>query len=145
MILAEWQKVPEVFDRIWDITAASFDGVELPPRHLLMTNLEEGTIFVNAHEIDCYALLGFKFGVYYIWAIATDPTARGQGFASQLLDEIAAHALAIGEDRIGLATNSDNPAQKLYFDKGYRVTKVLRDFYGPGVHGLFMERNTKTS
>jgi ribosomal protein S18 acetylase RimI-like enzyme len=140
MILAEWQKVPEVFDRIWEITDVSFDGVEKPPRGLLADTVRNGTVFVNAHEVDCYALLVQKYGVYYIWAIATDPAARGQGFASQILDEIAAHATATGEHRIGLATNVNNPAQKLYFDKGYRVTKHLRDFYGPGVHGLFMER-----
>jgi ribosomal protein S18 acetylase RimI-like enzyme len=106
--------------------------------------LKDGTIFVNAGEIDCYALVNFKFGILYIWAIATDPTARGQGFANQVLDEIARHALAIRESRIGLATNVNNPAQKLYFDKGYRVTKHLRDFYGRGDHGLFMERNMET-
>lgn len=140
MILADWQKVPEVLNRIWEITDMSFNGDEKPPRSILEYNLLHGTVFVNAPEIDCFALLTEKFGGPYLWAIATDPTARGQGFASELLDEIARHVSEQGEAFIGLATKVDNSAQKLYFDKGYRVTKVLSGFYGPGQHGLFMRK-----
>lgn len=140
MILADWQKVPEVLNRIWEISNMAFNENEKPPRGILGYELLHGTVFVNAPEIDCFALLTEKYGGPYLWAIATDPTARGQGFASALLDEIAGHVSGKRETFIGLATNVNNPAQRLYFDKGYRVTKVLSGFYGPGRHGLFMRK-----
>jgi ribosomal protein S18 acetylase RimI-like enzyme len=40
---------------------------------------------------------------------------------------------------ITLHVHEDNPAQKLYFDYGFRVKRIERDYYNPK-NGLFMVR-----
>jgi hypothetical protein len=35
----------------------------------------------------------------------------------------------------------ENPSQKLYFDLGYRVSKFEPNLYGPGKHGLRMDKS----
>jgi ribosomal protein S18 acetylase RimI-like enzyme len=141
MRLADWQKTDTVFDRIWDITKASFSGIELPPQSILHYEFGRGQVFVNDPVIDCYSILSEKFGEPYIWAIATDPAERGRGLAGKVLDEIEDYVRELkNATGIGLTTNTNNPAQKLYFDKGYRVLKHLPGYYGPGESGLFMRR-----
>jgi ribosomal protein S18 acetylase RimI-like enzyme len=150
MRLEDNEKTGLIFERIWDITKASFDGVELPPRSILEHEYGQGTVFitkatwppVDAGKIVSYALLREKYGEPYLWAIATDPEWRGKGLAGGLLREVENFVKYILKDAagIGLATNVNNPAQKLYFDHGYRVIKHLPGYYGQGNNGLFMRR-----
>lgn len=73
----------------------------------------------------------------YIVGLAVVPEHRGKGIAHKLM------AMAEHETdgaRMTLHVWSGNPAQKLYFDLGYRTIKVERDFYAPGLHALFMEK-----
>jgi ribosomal protein S18 acetylase RimI-like enzyme len=37
-----------------------------------------------------------------------------------------------------LQTRADNPAQKLYFDLGFRVSGFQKHLYGDGKHGVEM-------
>jgi ribosomal protein S18 acetylase RimI-like enzyme len=131
------------FESILRIHDASFSGSERAPRDLLQNIVDTGEVFVRLSgdgEYRCFALLTEKFGEPYIWAIATDPLYRGKGLASSLLDEIAEYVQRNHLHGIGLTTQCDNPAQKLYFDKGYRVRRVLSGYYGLGSDGLFMRR-----
>jgi ribosomal protein S18 acetylase RimI-like enzyme len=146
MRLERIEKTQAVFDRIWEITEASFTGVELPPKGVLETEFgyAVNSVFTDSRRaswIQSYALLSEKFGEAYIWSIATAPTSRGCGFASHLLDEIEDYArTTLHQTGIGLSTNVNNPAQKLYFDHGYRVERFMPGYYGKLENGLFMRR-----
>lgn len=140
-------KTDEMFDQIFDITKASFDDIECPPAFFLKQEFNRGTIFVMtepppSQTIIAYAILGEKNGEPYIWSIATREKYRGRGCAGLLLDEIENFVKYILKDAtgIGLMTNVNNPAQKLYFDKGYRILKHQPNYYGSGINGLYMRR-----
>jgi len=64
----------------------------------------------------------------WIWAVCTTPYFRGRGIASLLIDEIE-QFYRDKYDRINLYVSVDNPAQKLYFDLGYRIVGVEKDIY----------------
>lgn len=79
-------------------------------------------------------------GSPYIWSIATDPAYRGKGLATALIKEFEKHYLAQGYERSWLNVKVTNPAQKLYFDLGYRVSSFEPNLYGPHDHGLVMRK-----
>lgn len=142
MRLQEIKKTDALFDRIDEITKLSFAGVEIPPRDILRYEFGRGDVFVAGSDIgtvDSYAILIRKYGGPYLWSIATDPRWRGNGLASQLLNEIEEVSRDAGEFEVSLMTHVDNPAQKLYFDHGYRVLKHIPKYYVTG-DGLFMRR-----
>jgi len=66
----------------------------------------------------------------WIWDIYTKPWHRNRGVGSALLNEIEKHYK--GYKRICLYVAPDNPAQKLYFDLGYRVIEVVDHVYETG-------------
>jgi ribosomal protein S18 acetylase RimI-like enzyme len=126
------------FERIRSITNDSFFGVERPPEGNLryVYNESIGLYLNDARYVEAYALVTLEVGLPYIWSIATDPKFRLCGHAKALLKEIIAdHA----DETIELTVNVDNPAQKLYFDHGFRVVAVMRRYYGE-MTGLRMRR-----
>jgi ribosomal protein S18 acetylase RimI-like enzyme len=85
------------------------------------------------------ALVGkTKFSLPYIHSIAVEPSYRRQRWASKLVNEFELHFSRKGKGNYWLQVRHDNPAQKLYFDLGYRVESVDENFYGPELHGLCM-------
>lgn len=79
-------------------------------------------------------------GTPYIWSIATDPAYRGKGLATALINEFEKYYLAQGYERSWLHVRIENPAQKLYFDLGYRIASFEPNLYGPHEHGLTMRK-----
>lgn len=79
-------------------------------------------------------------GQPYIWSVATLPSHRGRGLAASLIKEFETYYAAQGYPRAWLHVRDDNPAQKLYFDLGYRVRSVVNNIYGPNEHGLVMRK-----
>lgn len=79
-------------------------------------------------------------GSPYIWSVATDPAYRGKGLATTLIKEFEKHYIAQGHGRAWLHTRVDNPAQKLYFDIGYRIASFEPNLYAPHIHGLIMRK-----
>jgi ribosomal protein S18 acetylase RimI-like enzyme len=79
-------------------------------------------------------------GTPYIWSVATDPAYRGKGLATALIKEFEKYYIAQDYGRAWLHTRVDNPAQKLYFDLGYRVASLEPNLYAPHIHGLIMRK-----
>lgn len=130
------------FDQILKISDESFEGQQRPPLGILRSHFEADDVFVwhDAETIYAFAIVTERFGAPYIWTIAVDLSVRGHGFGTALLREIEAHYRGAGRGSIGLTCKTDNPAQKLYFDCGYRVERVAQKYYGPEGDGLFMRR-----
>lgn len=78
-------------------------------------------------------------GQPYIWSVAVTASYRGRGAATALIKDFEKH-YAQSFTSMWLHTRNDNPAQKLYFDLGYRVISVERNIYGPNQHGLVMRK-----
>lgn len=76
----------------------------------------------------------------YVWSVCTSPAQRGRGYAKTLLEEFEKHYKAEGYTHFWLHVRTENPAQKLYFDCGFRVASFERNLYGVGAHGMVMRK-----
>lgn len=139
MIVAE--KDDLLFGEIQRITEQSFFGVERPNELALRHMFDTGDVFVddNGNVIRGYALVTKVAGQPWLSSIATRTGWRKFGVASGLLDEIITYYKERGFDIIDLTVNVNNPAQKLYFDKGWRASRVLLNYYGSD-SGIRMRR-----
>ena len=70
-----------------------------------------------------------------IYNVSVLPEYRGQGIATALFKEC--HEFYRGNS-LCLHVNVNNPAQKLYFDLGYRVLSIKENFYGDGENAIHM-------
>lgn len=139
------EKTDKVFDAIAAINDASFGPLERAPRGVLKDIFDRATVFVKISpegRVKSYAFLTIKYDEPYVWVIATAQEFRGLGYAGKLLDEMDEHVrMTSGAAGMWLTVHANNAgAQKLYLDKGYRVQKVLTNYYGHGEHGLSMRR-----
>jgi len=122
------------------LTDECFSGIERPPDGVLLENYRTGQVFVNSlTRIDAFAIVTERFGDPWLWMAGTHPYKRGQGLMSDLLKEIEVWARETHRSGIALTCKAGNPAQKVYFDAGYRVEKVLIDYYRDD-NGLLMRR-----
>lgn len=139
-----------VFEDILELHNEAFDKFERAPRGVLRMQYDTSEVFVMYGDQNQYGrrtLLGFlirtvKDGEPYIWAVAVRKESRHAGIGKALIDEAVEveNRLRVSKG-IGLSVNVDNvPAIRLYLKEGFRVTKVLRDYYGLGRDGLFMRR-----
>lgn len=143
MILTE--KSDAVFAMIYDIHNPSFQFFERASKGMLREQFDKGTVFVSylsgGRRLAGYAIVTEKNAQPYVWEIAVASLYRGQGYGAALLGEIEVWARENEKREITLNCLTENPAQKLYFDAGYRVTKVLLGYYGAGRNGIVMRRN----
>lgn len=137
-------KTDKTFEEIAAINDASFSPLERAPHGTLRDVFDRATVFVRVSTVGsimAYAFLTIKYDEPYVWVIATAEKYRGRGYAGSLLDEMNEYAKTTGAAGIWLSCHINNAtAQKLYLDKGYRVVKVLQNYYGHDEHGLSMRR-----
>lgn len=127
-------------EAVQDISDESFEGVERADQDTFRFQYDNSEVFLHSKygEIDAYAIVNGRESEPYLWSIATRKEFRGLGIASRLLKEIIEWYRGKAT-QIELTTNVNNPAQKLYFDHGFRVIRVLPKYYG-GASGLRMRR-----
>jgi ribosomal protein S18 acetylase RimI-like enzyme len=137
--------IEAVFEQCFTLQLTCFTPEEQAPRGMMESVFRSGQVFVSHHpfgpksQVSAFAIVDKKHGEPFIWSIAVHPGWRNAGIGSKLLAEIEEYAREQNAAGIGLTVQIDNPAQKLYFDKGYRVQNVLKNYYLTG-HGLFMRR-----
>ena len=141
-----------IFEDIVELHDKCFDEFERAPRGILRTQYDTGDVFVmygDQNEHGRRTLLGFllrtnKHGEPYVWSIAVRKESRHIGIGKALLEEAVCEVRENGlrwSKGIGLTVNVDNVAAiRLYLKEGFRVTKVLKGYYGPGGDGLLMRR-----
>lgn len=139
MRLTEEQKI-QYMDRLWNITHESYTGVQLPTREIFEKHVKHGDVFVHeGNPIAGYALVDLMLPLL-LRSIAVLSAYRKFGIGGELLKEVSDYYRERGFNKITLHVHVDNPAQKLYFDSGYRVTKVLHRWYLSEGDGLEMEK-----
>ena len=145
----------EDFQRVMEINDACYSGDFRPPREIMqdMISISDVSLArVNENDFshsfpedltDEYYVIGFAIvrnaSQPYIWNIAVDPAFQGRGVAGNMLREIIRRYTLEKCKSITLHVNAENPAQKLYYDYGFRVIAVEENYFNPDA-GLLMER-----
>jgi ribosomal protein S18 acetylase RimI-like enzyme len=138
----------EDFESVMEINDACYFGDFRPPREIMADMVSVSDVLVaRAKDGDWRdpeaTVIGFAIvrnaEQPYIWNIAVAPAYQGRGVAGNLLREIIRKYTLEKCSRVTLHVNAKNSAQKLYFDYGFRVVAVEKNYFNPDA-GLLMER-----
>lgn len=141
---------PEDRERLHAINEACYSGVQRSSP-VQFDDMLMREVFVARVDHDLIpgiegTIVGFAIvrsdpaGNTYLWSLAVDPAYRGRGVGGNLLREVIKYYTLARATEIALHVKPDNPAQKLYFDYGFRVQSVIRDWYGKEGNALYMWR-----
>lgn len=148
---------PDELPRLCELNDICFKGLERPPHEDFknMLSVSEhwfaraengepptGQLVLRPEGYDKiigYVIVNRNCGAY-LWQIAVDPLFRGRGAAKFLMGRAEQWCKSRGDDSIRLHCHSDNPSQKLYFDRGYRTYDLAHNYYGDGTIGLMMKK-----
>jgi len=84
--------------------------------------------------------------VGHIYTISVAIKHRGKGVGIKLIEEIEDAFLKRGAEISYLEVRADNQAARsLYQKAGYEELEVLRNYYSPGVHGLILKKQIRTT
>jgi ribosomal protein S18 acetylase RimI-like enzyme len=134
------------FDRIMEINNASYESPA--PKKFVLDSINNGHAWVAIEDENVVGfLIGLlKHGTPYVNNVAVAVEHRGKGIAKQLFGKFEA---LFGmnqkpENKIfWLQVEASNPAQKLYFNLGYRVIWVDQNYYGWAKHALCMFKSAR--
>ena len=145
----------EYLDRIMEINDACYEGVYRAPRDVVEQMIGVSDTFTAQiaegdfagdypNDLPEKSIIGFAIvrwdNVFpYIWNIAVDPAYQGRSVGGNLLRQIIKRYTLAKQKQITLHVNAQNPAQKLYFDYGFRVKSIEKDYFKPD-DGLIMTR-----
>ena len=97
--------------------------------------------FIDEGGVKANLISEISKGQPYIWSVCTRDSHRGRGSAGTLIKEFEKHYAESGYHRYWLQVRTENPAQKLYFDMGYRVSSFTPNLYGALQHGMTMRKS----
>ena len=134
------------FERIIEIDKLSYETPT--PKQFVLDSILGGKAWVAVEDDQ---IIGFiigkvKHGTPYVNNVCLAPDHRGKGYAKLLFgkfEEVFGMNKNL-EDRVyWLQVDSSNPAQKLYFDLGYRVGWIDQNYYGWSKHALCMYKSAR--
>jgi ribosomal-protein-alanine N-acetyltransferase len=132
----------EDVEAIFRINKESFDRPQ--PNVGLLSEIVESNNKTWVAEVDRKVvgfLISSKTFSGHIYNIAVNKNYRGQGIGTALLKQFE-EFYSKEFSHLWLLVHMENPAQKLYFDMGYRVTDVKKDYYYPDQHALVMVKQS---
>jgi ribosomal protein S18 acetylase RimI-like enzyme len=118
------------------------------PEWFLREALEKGKawVFEEDRKIQGFLVGKLKHGLPYIHNVSVKKEFRNKGIAAALFSKFEEHYGAAQKPEnsaFWLQVSCNNPAQKLYFDLGYRVGFVDEHYYGQNDHALCMYKNSR--
>jgi ribosomal protein S18 acetylase RimI-like enzyme len=133
------------FDHLLAISDSCYDDDERPTREEFRQMLSISETWVGWKTID-YVVKPIGFVIVkevgetipYLWSLAISPSWQKCGRGSQLLKHVCTRYKTLE-----LHCRADSSVQKLYFDHGFRVVDIARNYYKMGdkfVDGLKMRR-----
>jgi ribosomal protein S18 acetylase RimI-like enzyme len=148
--LTDAQKTVEVYTQLRALNDLCFTDIDNPPESEFLMRFEKDDVFALRFD----TMKGFGFGPVvsyaivnaypcpyaHLWQIATHPSNRGHGYATDLLKEVSEFYKG-KKFSITLQVKVDNVgAQVLYLQNGYKVEGVLYEYFGPEQNGLLMRK-----
>ena len=137
------------FTRVMEINDACYSGIYCPPSATVHDMVTVSDVFLACQQegiqrqYGAEIIVGFAIvqNVFqpYLWNLAVHPDYQGKGVGGLLLRHLITTYTASGQNKISLHVSVENPAQKLYFDNGFRVVRFEDDYFDPN-DGLLMER-----
>jgi ribosomal-protein-alanine N-acetyltransferase len=89
-----------------------------------------------------YVLVLIKRKSAKLYSIGVDETHRGKKIAKKLLEFIFKELASLGFENLLLEVRVDNDgAISLYKKTGFKIKKILKEFYGDGCNAYLMELN----
>jgi len=136
----------EDFASIRSIDELSF--VDPEPEWFLKKAIEKGKawVFEEDGKIQGFLVGKIKHDSPYVHNVVVKKEFRNKGIAAALFSKFEEHygAAQKPENKMfWLQVNCNNPAQKLYFDLGYRICSVDENYYGSGEHALCMYKSAR--
>ena len=123
---------PSDFPEILAINNACYKDDECPPEATLRQIISVSDVF-QMRDLDG-TLCGFAIAQSwsdsaYLWSLAVDPHYQKCGYGRGLLKFVTETYRGMRYDHIRLHVHENNPAQKLYFDAGFRVYDLAHGYY----------------
>lgn len=120
------------FHQVLALNDATFVGDQRPPATTLQEMISVSDIWIAEEEDK--PLLGFMIvrpmgDGAYLWQMSVHPGMQKRGIGGNMLREVIQYYTAKKYKHVRLHVHYDNPAQKLYFDYGFRVYDIARGYY----------------
>lgn len=105
------------FDRFWHMGAGGLvEAFRATPRSVVVEAWQDGSLLG-------YAMIGSQAGSCFVQRVAVNPTSRGQGLGSAMLNGSEAWARQVGAATMVLNVRPDNEhARRLYTRHGFKDT-----------------------
>lgn len=101
---------------------------------------------LNGSVVGCCGLLKHSGQVYEVSKMAVHRQHRGAGIGGLLLQEVIAHARAVGARRLDILSNTClEPAIRLYKSVGFREVSLESDAYARGNIALTLRLSDKNA
>ena len=131
------------------VIEASRQAFEHPdPIEYTQRSIENGRVWIAIEEDEVVGFLisKLKNSTPYVNSVAVLPAFRGKGIAKKLFEKFEEFYGFQQKSEVKifwLQVRTNNPAQKLYFDLGYRVTGFDEHYYGQNEHALCMHKSAR--
>jgi len=132
-------------DSIYRIERESFDSLSYSRdflRELLIMYEDFFFVAIMDDQVVGYIVARTSGDIGHIISIAVDKKFRGMGIGNKLLDRVLEELKKAHAKRIFLEVSKDNIAAiNLYEKKGFKIRRLLRNYYGFGRHAYEMIMN----
>ena len=134
------------FHSVISVSRQAFEHPD--PIEYTQRSIEDGHVWVATedNEVVGFLISKFKHSTPYVNNVAVLSEYRHKGIAKKLFEKFEEFygSLQTPEVKIfWLQVRANNPAQKLYFDWGYRVTGFDEHYYGRNEHALCMYKSAR--
>jgi ribosomal protein S18 acetylase RimI-like enzyme len=131
----------EDIQEVFRITDECYPGDGYSQSDLRKILMQYPAWFIDEGGVKANLISEISKGQPYVWSVCTTASHRGRGCAATLLKAFEKHYADAGYHKFWLQVRTENPAQKLYFDMGYRVASFSPSLYGALQHGMTMRKS----
>jgi ribosomal-protein-alanine N-acetyltransferase len=144
MVICDYRKFN--FHSVIEVSRQAFEHPD--PIEYTQRSIENGRVWVAIEDDEVVGFLigKVKHNTPYVNSVAVLPAFRGKGIAKKLFEKFEEFYGLQQKSEVKifwLQVRTDNPAQKLYFDLGYRVTGFDEHYYGQNEHALCMHKSVR--